>query len=198
MTKALLLSGGMDSIALAYWLRPAIAVTIDYGQLPAQAEVRAASAVSDVLGIRHYVIRKDLSDLGSGDLAGTTPLPVSSATEWWPYRNQMLITLAAMRCVSLDVNELIIGSLLTDSFHRDGTPEFVRMLDNVLTFQEGGMKLSAPAIHLTSIQLIRESRVPDEILGWAHSCHRSNFACGTCRGCEKHYLTLMGLQREPY
>jgi len=37
--KAILLSGGLDSIALAYWLRPQIAVTIDYGQRPARAVI---------------------------------------------------------------------------------------------------------------------------------------------------------------
>ena len=30
MSAALLLSGGMDSIALAYWRKPSIAITIDY------------------------------------------------------------------------------------------------------------------------------------------------------------------------
>lgn len=39
---AILLSGGMDSIALAYWKRPEIAITIDYGQKPAAAEVVAS------------------------------------------------------------------------------------------------------------------------------------------------------------
>ena len=29
--KAILLSGGMDSIALAYWLRPEVASRLDYG-----------------------------------------------------------------------------------------------------------------------------------------------------------------------
>ena len=35
--RALLLSGGMDSIALAFWKRPEIAITIDYGQRAAEA-----------------------------------------------------------------------------------------------------------------------------------------------------------------
>ncbi len=35
---AILLSGGMDSIALAYWKRPELAITINYGQKPFLAE----------------------------------------------------------------------------------------------------------------------------------------------------------------
>jgi len=198
MTRAILLSGGMDSIALSYWLRPQYAITIDYGQLPAEAEVRAASSVCGALAIKHQVINADLRSLGSGDLAGTSALSVSSVSEWWPYRNQMLVTLAAMRCLSLGIQELIIGTINSDGFHRDGTPEFVKALDGLLSFQEGGLKLSAPAIGLSAAVLIQQSGVPDDILGWAHSCHRANFACGTCRGCEKHYLTLKELGRVAY
>jgi 7-cyano-7-deazaguanine synthase len=92
MKTALLLSGGMDSIAIAFWKRPSIAFTIDYGQLPAIAEVRAASAACAELKIEHHVIRTDLRALGSGDLAGAAPSPIAPVSEWWPFRNQMLLT----------------------------------------------------------------------------------------------------------
>lgn len=41
--KALLLSGGMDSISVAFWKRPEIAISIDYGQRAAEAEITAAN-----------------------------------------------------------------------------------------------------------------------------------------------------------
>lgn len=46
MTTALLLSGGMDSVSIAWWLRPDVALTIDYGQKPAEAEIDAAGQVA--------------------------------------------------------------------------------------------------------------------------------------------------------
>src|SRR5947209_14019075 len=98
----------MDSIAIAFWHRPQIAITVDYGQRPARAEVRAAGAVCQDVGICHHVIRADLSSLGSGDMAGTAPLDVAPVSEWWPFRNQMLITVAAMKGVSLGVKRLLI------------------------------------------------------------------------------------------
>ena len=67
----LLLSGGMDSYGVAYKEKPDIAVTIDYGQKPADAEVRAAKILTERIGIKHEVISVDLSSLGSGDLHGT-------------------------------------------------------------------------------------------------------------------------------
>jgi len=196
--KAILLSGGMDSIAITFWKRPSIAITIDYGQKAAAAEQRAASAVCLDLGIQHYVISADLGQLGSGDLNGTPALPISRVSEWWPFRNQMLVTLAAMKCVSVGVKQILIGALKTDSIHVDGTKGFIRELDVLLGMQEGGLSLDAPAIELTAAELITISGVPDEILGWAHSCHISDFACGSCRGCQKHYLTLKELGRAPY
>jgi len=198
MKAALLLSGGMDSIAIAYWLRPQCAITVDYGQKPAAAELRAASAVSTALGIDHHVIVADLSALGSGDMAGSAALSVAALSEWWPFRNQMLLTLGAMRAVALGVNRLLIGTLATDGGHADGRSEFVEAMDRVLRAQEGAISLEAPAINLTAAQLIRESGVPMEILAWAHSCHVSDYACGLCRGCRKHYETLAELGVEPY
>lgn len=51
MKTALLLSGGMDSLAIAWWKRPDIAITLDYGQEAADAEKRASAAVCAQLGI---------------------------------------------------------------------------------------------------------------------------------------------------
>lgn len=198
MRTALLLSGGMDSIAVAHWRRPEIAVTIDYGQRPAAGEIRASQAVAEVLGIEHYIIRADLSAIGSGDMAGSNALDLAPVSEWWPFRNQMLVTLAAMRCVALGTRRLLIGTLRTDDRHADGRSEFVTSLNALLLQQEGEMTLEAPAIGLTAVELIRKSGAPMEVLAWAHSCHVSEFACGLCRGCRKHYETLRDLGETPY
>ncbi len=198
MSTALLLSGGMDSIAIAHWFRPEIAITIDYGQRPAAGEIRASQAVSNVLGIEHHIVRADLAALGTGDMAGVAALDVAPVSEWWPFRNQMLVTLAAMKCASLRTKRLFIGSLKTDERHADGRPEFVARLNALLQQQEGGMTLEAPAIGLTAVELIKKSGIPMEVLAWAHSCHVSEFACGLCRGCRKHFETLRELGETPY
>ena len=198
MTSAVLLSGGMDSTAIAYWKRPEHAITIDYGQLPAPAEIRAAAAVATNLGIAHHVLRVDLKALGSGDMAGTPALAIAPVREWWPYRNQMLITLAAMKAIQVGADRLLIGTLVTDGAHADGRPEFVAMMDQILQIQEGILTLEAPAIELTAIELVRTSGVPRNVLAWAHSCHRDEYACGICGGCRKHYETWAALGVAPY
>lgn len=104
--KAILLSGGMDSIALTFWKRPEAAITVDYGQACAQAEIEAAAVVSQALGCRHEIIRVDCRELGSGDLASRAAHHLAATQEWWPYRNQLLITLAAMKAIEIAAKEL--------------------------------------------------------------------------------------------
>ena len=195
---AILLSGGMDSIALAYRFPSAVAITVDYGQMAAKGEVRAAESVAGELEMDHELIRVDLRALGSGDLAGMPPVDIAPVREWWPFRNQMLVTLAAMRGVELGVSRVLLGTVKDDSEHADGTREFVAAMDAVLRCQEGGIRLDAPAIDLTAVELVRWSKVPIELLAYSHSCHVSDFACGVCRGCHKHYHTLKAIGASPY
>ena len=182
----LLLSGGMDSFALTYQERPDFAVTIDYGQRPATAEICAARILTDRLNIEHVTISADLSALGSGDLASVPALEDAPASDWWPFRNQLLITLAAMRLIQNGVSRLLIATVGSDSIHRDGTKEFVKNICQLLAMQEGAMLVEAPAIDMSTIDLIKQSGIPYSLLAWAHSCHTSNIACGKCRGCIKH------------
>lgn len=195
---ALLLSGGVDSIALAAWKRPALAITVDYGQVCAAAEFRAAGAACAALGIPHVRVAADCRSLGSGDLAGKPAAAVAPEREWWPYRNQLLVTLAAAEAVTRGVRTLMLGTVRSDSFHADGTPEFVRLTDELLRYQEGGLRLEAPAIELTTAELVRRSGADLPLLCWAHSCHTADWACGRCRGCAKHRDVMAELGHDPF
>ncbi|MFC6100315.1 7-cyano-7-deazaguanine synthase [Olivibacter domesticus] len=189
MSKGLLLSGGLDSISLAYMVRPEIAFTVDYGQKPAQTEIKISENICKILKIRHEVIVVDCSSLGSGDLTNNPSLNTSPSSEWWPYRNQLLVTLVAMRAISLNVRELLVGSVRSDNFHKDGTIPFYQKLDSLMQYQEGNMKILYPVIDLYTHELIITSGIPLDMILMAHSCHTSNEPCGFCRGCLK-YLTV--------
>lgn len=187
MKSALLLSGGMDSTALAWLKLPDHAITIDYGQLAADAEIAASIAICKRLAIPHHIIRVDCRSLGSGDMAGSRVSNHASATDWWPYRNQLLITLAAMSAIELGASRLWIGTVRTDGSHGDGTKEFITAMSTLLSCQESGMIVEAPAIDMSTAELIRHSGIPSSSLAWAHSCHKANVACGNCRGCNKYF-----------
>lgn len=190
MKTALLLSVGMDSLSIAWWMRPEVAITIDYGQLPAQAEKASASAICAHLGIEHHIVEIDCRALGSGDMAGLTASEFAPASDWWPYRNQLIITLAVTKAISLGVKKLLIGTVKSDGSHLDGTPEFVSAISKTVSLQEGGISIEAPAIQLSTEELIELGKVPREFLAWAHSCHKANAPCGNCRGCNKYFQVL--------
>ncbi|WP_163558385.1 7-cyano-7-deazaguanine synthase [Halomonas sp. NO4] len=187
MKTALLLSGGMDSVALAWWKRPDIGITLDYGQLAAEAEITASRAACNRLKIDHHVVSIDCRALGSGDMAGSHPDTHAPASDWWPYRNQLLVTFAAMKVISLGVGKLYLGAVKSDGSHRDGTPEFIEAISHLLALQEGDITVEAPAIHLSTAELVRTAGVPRDMLAWAHSCHKANVTCGQCRGCNKYF-----------
>jgi 7-cyano-7-deazaguanine synthase len=186
MSKAILLSGGIDSIALAYWKKPDIAFTLNYGQSPARKEIQTSVLVAKKLNIAHHIIDIDCSSLGSGDLINQKALSVSPSSEWWPFRNQLLITLACMKGVSFGITELMTGSVLSDGFHKDGTVEFYQAIDELMVYQEGNIRVTCPAIKMTSAELVKTSGIPNSLLFWAHSCHKGNVPCGQCRGCNKY------------
>ncbi len=185
----LLLSGGMDSVAIAAWLRPKYAITIDYGQRSANAEIESASQIALDLGINHRVLRIDCSPIGSGDLAGNPAHAMAPASDWWPYRNQLLVTFAAAHALTVGARRVLIGTVANDSYHSDGSSDFLKTMNLLLLLQEGRIELAAPAMEMTSLELIRVSEISLSLLAWAHSCHKSNFACGYCRGCNKHRET---------
>ncbi len=198
MNTALLLSGGMDSIAIAYWKRPDITLTIDYGQAAANAEIQAASTFCREMGLRHEYIKFDCSNIGIGELSKKSPLNIAPAPEWWPYRNQLIITLACMKLISYGIKELWTGTIKTDDLYSDGRLDFYCNIKQLISMQEGGIVVNAPAIEMDAVTLINISKIPISLLAWAHSCHTGNYACGICRGCEKHRSVMTALGYDSY
>ncbi|AQL44733.1 7-cyano-7-deazaguanine synthase (plasmid) [Halorientalis sp. IM1011] len=186
----LLISGGVDSACLAYSEQPDLGVTVDYGQACAEAEVKAAAQICDQLDIQHSVIEADCSELGSGTMSEQSQLNIASTPEWWPFRNQLIITMTATEAVKIGASELIAGSVKDDQDHADGRAKFYEKMDDLLSFQEGDLSISVPAIEQRTTELIKETGAPFSLLGWTHSCHTSNNPCGDCRGCRKRHRVL--------
>lgn len=185
-----LLSGGIDSTALSFMEKPDVAFNINYGQKAAEAERSASVAICEVLGIELIDIDVNCSSLGSGDLVGGAAISTAPESDWWPYRNQLLITLCVMKAVELGCSKLLIGTVKSDQYHTDGTKGFIRKISDLISYQEGGIIVEAPAIEKTTAELVTSSGIPFEILAWSHSCHKANVPCTNCRGCSKHFETL--------
>lgn len=191
--RTILLSGGIDSCSLTYLYREelSLAITIDYGQRAAISEISSSKKICEVLGIKHEVIQLKAKNLGSGEMAYTNSRSsLAAQPEWWPFRNQLIITLAAMRMIAFGSSNLLVGSVKNDKKFLDGTSRFFRALNKCLNVQEGSIQIETPAIKMTTRELIVESNVPDLLLLWTHSCHISNVPCGRCNGCAKYFKVL--------
>lgn len=197
MSDLLLLSGGIDSIAVAAWLMPSMCLTIDYGQKAAATEIVASEQASKALRLNHDVLTAQIANIGAGDMSSNGASEHSQYSEYWPFRNQYLVTLAAMYSIKHGYSRVLIGTVATDCRHRDGTHQFITDMDKLLCHQEGAIQFSAPAISMTSIELVHQSGIDPSILAWAHSCHVGRFACGNCSGCTKHseIMQALGLHR---
>jgi 7-cyano-7-deazaguanine synthase len=193
VSDLVLFSGGVDSTCVAALVPGALCLTIDYGHASAEGEIRASQAVASSIGLRHEVLRVDCSPVGSGLLAGNAAAPGAPSEEWWPFRNQLLVTLAAGAAFQNGCDRVIVGSVRSDGFHRDGTAEFYSRLDAVVREQEGGVRVEAPAIELTTIELVGKAGIGAPVLGWTFSCHRASIACGDCPGCNKRRGVLREL-----
>lgn len=201
--KVLLLSGGIDSAAIAHWIRPHHTLFIAYGQRPNVAEARAAEAVARQLNLNHATVHVDLRQVGGGLLTDDHTNDGWPSPEWWPYRNQLLLSIAAAWSIKHVPGatdhvhvELVTGTVASDGArHADGTASFYELANDLLEFQEGNVAVTTPAIGLTSDELVRVSEVGDSVLGWTHSCHRANAPCGECPGCHKRAQVLKDLNR---
>lgn len=190
----LLLSGGLDSTALAALERPTLCLVIDYGQRPAAAEARAADAVTKTLGLPLQRLRLDLGGSGGGLLQDENPLPAAPCPEWWPFRNQILVTAAAAVALRHHLGAVIVGTVAGDGDrHADGTPAFYEALDRLIALQEGGIRVITPAIGETTTELVRRSKLGEDIVAWTVSCQRASLPCGDCPGCWKRARVLASL-----
>jgi 7-cyano-7-deazaguanine synthase len=194
--ELLLFSGGIDSSALASLGVASAALFIDYGQRSAAGELTASTGISSALGIELHTLRIDCGSIGSGILAGSRPSHYARSPEWWPFRNQLLVTLAASWGLPRGVKRIVVGSVRTDrERHADGAPQFYEALASLLRIQEGQTTVVAPALNLTSVELVERSRLTDQLLVLTHSCDASSIACGFCPSCDKRRLVLEELGR---
>jgi 7-cyano-7-deazaguanine synthase len=186
VSSVVLLSGGVDSAALASWLRPDQALFIDYGQVAALGEHRASERVARELGVPWASIAANCHAVGSGLLAGVAASAQAPSPEWWPFRNQLLATLGSAWAIGHGFSEVLFGVVAgDDDRHRDASKWFFESLDALTSGQEGGIRVRAPALNLTTLALIEIGAVQRRVLGWTFSCHSSPLGCGLCPGCTK-------------
>jgi 7-cyano-7-deazaguanine synthase len=202
MKAVMLLSGGIDSSTLLYYLLnrgyEVHALTFFYGQRhsremdSAEKIVRAASKVGSV---SHMIV--DISTIHSlistGALTGEEEVPKAFYSEEVqkrtivPNRNMILLSIAAGYAVKIGAQEVHYAAHLSDySIYPDCRKEFVKALDTAVYLANvwTPVEVKAPFVDMTKDKIVKlglELGVPYE-LTW--SCYeggeRPCLSCGTC------------------
>jgi 7-cyano-7-deazaguanine synthase len=193
----MLLSGGVDSATLAYFLNQCwdvYALTVDYGQKHYR-ELQAAYDIVTALGISiqsRCLDLRVLQGLLKSALTTDEPIPEGHYTAEnqkltvVPNRNAILLNIAAGYAISIGTNTIAYAAHRNDqTIYPDCRPEFVTALQQALRVgTDTNMVVKTPFIHDTKADIVKlglELKVPYE-LTW--SCYKGQTkACGKCGTC---------------
>lgn len=201
-----LLSGGLDSVvATTVATREGaveLALTADYGQRSAAAEIAAAQGVCRGLGINHRVVElpwlaeitgtalvntgSDLPELKPDELDDADRTAASAQAVWVPNRNGVLINIAAAFAESLGCDTVVCGFNAEEAqTFPDNTPEFARAATESLSFSTlSKVQVWSPTEDLTKVEIVALGRRIGAPLQLVWSCYQPGpDPCGTCESC---------------
>ncbi len=205
MKAIALLSGGLDS-TVAAWLAAQqmsieLALTMDYGQRAAPAEIAAAARVAAALGIPHRVIAlpwiKQIIHSALTDFSCSLPhlqpeeldAPAAAhaaAAVWIPNRNGLFINIAGVFAEALSCEGIVVGFNAEEgATFPDNTPEFVQAAEQALRFStRTGLRIIAPTLHMTKAEIVQAGRAAGAPLEFVWSCYDAGpRPCQKCESC---------------
>ena len=157
LMTAILLSGGMDSTTLLWWLKtrqqgPIHAISIDYGQRH-HVELECAARLARCAEVAaHETLALDLAALGGNPLTDPAlDVPTAESKRQRdtvvPFRNMLFATLAAAYCATKGITDLYMAPVKDDyAAYRDCRRPFYESLEQSLRL---GAADDAPwAIHV--------------------------------------------------
>jgi len=205
MDKAVVLfSAGIDSTTALYWAlkrtQEVFALTVDYGQRH-KIEVSMARKQARRLRVRHKVVRLDLRSFGGSSLTDESrPLPEYRAggeigsgvpDTYVPFRNGILLSMAAAWADVLEADSIICGFNIIDSPHYPDTrPAFVRAMEKAVncgtrsSVNRKKIAIRAPFASMTKADIIRTGLSLGADYSLSVSCYAGGETpCWKCSSC---------------
>ncbi len=210
MRAVLLLSGGLDSYTAGAIARrdgyDLYALTVRYGQVH-QREVAAARDVAKNLGVkRHIELTVDLAAFGGSTLVGDGAIPKDRDLEgpgvpstYVPARNTIFLSLALGWAEVLGAEAIVLGvNALDYSGYPDCRPEYLHAFERLASLAtragiEGGhVQITAPLVHMSKADIIREGLKLGLDYGLTHSCYDPDPLGAPCQRCDSCRLRARG------
>jgi 7-cyano-7-deazaguanine synthase len=199
-----LFSGGIDSTTVLYWAlakgRDVQALTFDYGQRH-NVEVRLARRTARKAGVPQTVLKIDLRQVGGSaltdkaielprykKLAEMKPGPPAT---YVPFRNGILLALAAAWAEARGILEIVCGFNIIDSpDYPDTRRSFVRAMEKAVNagtkaaFGGEKIKITAPFGQMKKSEIIRLGLSLGADYSHSVSCYAGGeIPCGACSSC---------------
>lgn len=207
----ILYSGGMDSSVALYQYAGQIrlAVSFDYGSKHNKMEIEYAARNCKALDIEHRIIELDLSKMGfvsdllqsGGDIPEGHYEDESMKKTVVPFRNGIMLSIAAGIAESMDCNRLLISNHSGDhAIYPDCRPDFIQNMSKAINFGTyNNVEIMAPFTYLTKREIALMGKLKNVPFENTYSCYNGQtLHCGTCGTCVERKEALQGFDPTEY
>ncbi len=209
MKGVAIVSGGMDSVTMAYFLtriknHDLHLITFDYGQKHSK-EIHYARKCAEALDFPHAVVKMPIFGKGSALTDGKVDVPEghyaapNMAATVVPNRNAIFLSLAYSLAISEGYDFVAAGMHAGDHpIYPDCRPEFTRAFEEMERLAtegysvEGGVKFLAPFVEMGKHDIVFLGASIDVPFKDTWSCYQGNSVhCGRCGTCVERKEAFM-------
>jgi 7-cyano-7-deazaguanine synthase len=206
MTKSVIvLSGGMDSTVL---LEDALkqgkevcAISFDYGSKHNQTELQMVANCCQIKNIDHKIIKLPFinelfssSLLQSGDAIPEGKYDADNMKSTVvPFRNGIMMSIAAGYAESIEANEVLLGSHAGDHFiYPDCRPEFNKAFSQAVSIgTDNKVQVVFPFAHIDKREIGDLGRSMNVDFSKTWTCYQGGeIHCGVCGSCDERKYAL--------
>lgn len=208
LKSLILLSGGLDSAAnLAFahhFDTPVLALTIDYGQRAAQAEMKASKNLADYYSVPHQILdlkwlgalggsaltslQIDVPSIAVSDLDNLKTAEKTAKAVWVPNRNGLFINAAAAIAEANKIQQVVVGFNKEEAAtFPDNSSQFLGVATLGLKYStSNGVKVACYTDMMVKTEIVQAVRnlpkpFPFQMV-W--SCYQGGEKmCGVCESC---------------
>jgi 7-cyano-7-deazaguanine synthase len=213
MKAVVIVSGGMDSVTLLYYVasmyRDVLALSFDYGQRH-RRELECAAFHAKLLGVPHRVAALSIDGLAGSALTDATVAVPHGHYEAEtmrktvvPGRNAVMLSTAWAIGAAEGADAIAAGVHAGDHhIYPDCRPEFIRALESALTLGTRDhaaptLHIEAPFLHVTKAEILGMGFVLGIDYSHTWTCYEGGaLACGLCGACQERRGAFQSIGRD--